>query len=465
MARGDVERTVHGAGGPGHDAGADGGPGADVDSAPGADVDAAPDVVDVVVVGSGAAGQMAAAEIGRRAGVVVLTDRGLGTSASAVAQGGLQLPADTDEARAAMRSDMLASGGDGVDPERVRHFVDSIRPAIDRLVSWGLELDRGPDGTPLTLSAGGLSEPRIVTSGRRIGPAVLRVLRDRLDELGTTVRTRTTVVAIRPSPDGQTVEVDVTTAAAGAGAAAQDDGETVEAETADAGTGDTVSGAIETIVARSVIVATGGRSFDEGRRTGRPTSNPTNRNESMHDVLRGLGIDEVDPDLFQYHPYGIVGADGVDTGVCVPESIVAFGGRLVDDDGGALVDPTADRAQVVAAMRRHLGDDAGASGATCRLSLDGVDEAALLDRYPHLRRLLDGRRRTDGTIPVRPVLHYQLGGFVVGPDGSTTVPGLFLAGEITGGLHGRNRLMGNGITEAVVDGWSAARAALARVDR
>ena len=399
--------------------------------------------VDVVVVGSGAAGQMAAAEIGGRARVVVITDRGLGTSSSAVAQGGLQLPADTEAARAAMRADMLASGGDGVDPRRLRHFVDSIRPAVDRLVSWGLELDRAADGTPIVMSAGGLSDARIVTSGRRIGPAVLGVLRRRLDDLGTEVRTRTTVVAIRPSSDGSTVAVDVEIAGAG-----PEPG--------------TVRSA--TIVARSVIVATGGRSFDEGRRTGRPTSNPSNSNESMHEILRGLGLSEIDADLFQYHPYGIVDDAGVDTGVCVPESIVAFGGRLVDDAGNTLVDPSADRARVVDAMRRHLADAADPL-ASCRLSFDGVDEADLLDRYPHLERQLAGRRGADGAIAVRPVLHYQLGGFVVGPDGSTTVPGLFLAGEITGGLHGRNRLMGNGITEAVVDGWSAARAAVARLGR
>jgi len=64
---------------------------------------------------------------------------------------------------------------------------------------------------------------------------------------------------------------------------------------------------------------------------------------------------------------------------------------------------------------------------------------------------------------VRPFLHYQLGGFRTGLDGATTIPGLFLAGEMTGGLHGRNRLMGNGITDSLVRGRISGHAAVSFV--
>ena len=59
------------------------------------------------------------------------------------------------------------------------------------------------------------------------------------------------------------------------------------------------------------------------------------------------------------------------------------------------------------------------------------------------------------------MLHYQNGGLRIGSDGQTTVQGLFAAGEITGGVHGRNRMMGNSLLDCVVFGRRAGRAAAA----
>ena len=64
-----------------------------------------------------------------------------------------------------------------------------------------------------------------------------------------------------------------------------------------------------------------------------------------------------------------------------------------------------------------------------------------------------------------PVLHYQNGGLVIDPDGQTTVEGLFAAGEITGGVHGRNRMMGNSLLDCAVFGRRAGRAAAADAAR
>lgn len=383
--------------------------------------------VDTVVVGSGAAGLMAAAVVAQSHSVVLLTDRGLGTSNSAVAQGGLQYPDGTVDAVAAFRNDMLVSGGETVDVDRLDHFVQNVRTVVDLMQKWGLELDRDEEGRLRKLSAGGLSEPRVVTSGDRIGPQILAVLRRRV--LGTTidVRTRAKVTAIESADRGLRV-----TATAG------------------------------TWIARTVVVATGGRSFEHAGELGLPTSNPRNSNGDMHVVLRSLGLAEIEPDLFQFHPYGIVDADGVARGRCVPESITSMGAYVADRNRKQLVEPQADRLAVADAIRRCMARGDGISvgnEAACLLVLDDVADREIAERYPHLVRSLDGRRLASGDVPIRPVVHYQLGGFVVGADGSTSVPGLFLAGEITGGLHGRNRLMGNGITEAVVDGWAAASSA------
>lgn len=383
---------------------------------------------DLIVIGSGAAGMIAAVSAccGRR--VALLTDRGLGTSNSAVAQGGLQFPEPGERARELFKADMRESGGPAVDDARLDHFAESVRDVVLLLEEWGLELDRDSSGNLVRLSAGGISEPRIVTTGARIGPAILKVLRGRIQESPIDVFTRASVDAIDVA-DGPLFRVS------------------------------TIAGDFS---ARALVVATGGRSFERAHELGIETSNPTNSNGAMRTILLGLGLVEREADEFQLHPYGIVDVTGAATGKCVPESIVSMGGFVADRSGRRIVTPTADRAEVTAAMRECLDSGGGlqrGDGIACRLVMADVDEAECAERYPHLERQLDGARLDDGDIAVRPVVHYQLGGFVVRPDGSTSIPGLFLAGELTGGLHGRNRLMGNGITEAVVDGWSAGRAA------
>ena len=378
---------------------------------------------------------MAAVTARSLARVAVLTDRGIGTSNSAVAQGGLQFPDDNTQSIERFRHDMLASGGTAVDMDRLDHFVSSVREVVLLLESWGLALDRDESGNLIKISAGGLSEPRIVTAGDRIGPAILKVLRSRVQQTDVAIHTRTRVTDIRPDVDGLGLEI------------VSDD---------------------TSYRAPAVIVATGGRSYQHAARIGLETSNPTNDNESMHDLLRELGLVEREADQFQFHPYGLVAESGEATGKCVPESIVSMGGYVADASGTRLVEPTADRAAVTAAMRRCFEQSQGVlrgSGQACRLVLSDVDERALFLRYPHVERHLVAARLDGGDVAVRPVVHYQLGGFVVRSDGATTVPGLYLAGELTGGLHGRNRLMGNGITEAVVDGWTAAQAVLAAADR
>ncbi len=383
----------------------------------------------LVVVGSGAAGLMAAcaaAELGVRA--TLLTDRGIGTSNSAVAQGGLQLPEADVASIEGFVGDITRSAGPSGDTDRIEHFAESVRPTVELLQRWGLELDRDDAGELVRQTAGGLSEPRIVTAGDRIGTAILRVLRRRVTELGLDVVTKCRIVDIGPDADAHTLVTDDH----------------------------------RTIRATAVVLAIGGRSFEHARSQRIPTSNPANTNSTLYDAVRRLGIAETDPDRFQYQPYGVVLPDGRHSERCVPESVVGLGARVVDADDRPIAPAGADRRVLTEAMFAELERDRGERAAgipVLRLTLGSIDRAVLLARYPHLERLLDQAALPNGDVHVVPVVHYQLGGFAVGPDCSTPVPRLYLAGEMTGGLHGHNRLMGNGITEAVVDGLLAGRAA------
>lgn len=386
-------------------------------------------VIPVVVVGSGAAGMMAACVASERRRTVLVTDRGLGTSNSAVAQGGLQLPDSDPQSLESFRRDVERSGGDGIDPERLDTFVREVRPTVELLEQWGLVLDRDADGDLVRRRAGGMSQPRVVTAGDRIGAALLKVLRERIASSGVEILLHHRVVDLVPRDGCLRVVAE----------------------------GD------RTLDARSVVLAVGGGAHERALATGIPTSNPANRNTGLYPVVRRLGVAEVDADLYQYQPYGIVHAiDGV-TGKCVPESVVELGAAVVDASGERVAPVDADRRQLTEAMFAVIASGRGEvtprGVAACRLTLGSVDPDELAARYPRLQRMLEGARLPSGDVHVVPVLHYQLGGFRVGADGSTSVPGLFLAGEMAGGLHGRNRLMGNGITEAVVSGRLAGAAA------
>jgi aspartate oxidase len=92
-----------------------------------------------------------------------------------------------------------------------------------------------------------------------------------------------------------------------------------------------------------------------------------------------------------------------------------------------------------------------------RINGEGFTAARLA--YVHHRYLRAGVDITRERVLVYPVLHYRNGGLAIDTHGQTTLPGIFAAGEITGGIHGTNRLMGNSLLDTVVFGRRAGRAA------
>ena len=385
----------------------------------------------VIVIGSGAAGLMAAIAAGARArrngDVLLITDGPVGRSNTAMAQGGLQLPGPGDGPRDAFIHDSLASARVPVDRPRVERFVDHVRPVVERLMDWGLELERGPDGAPRRRIAGGLSTPRIVGGGSRIGPQLIRVLRRRLSEGAVVVRDRSRVVDLQPGAD----RVGITL---------QD--------------GRRLSG-------RRVVCCAGGTTWREARRRGQQGTNPANGNHHLTDLLLARGLPQVEPVAFQHHPFGLVGTARDGVGVCVPESINGTAVRLLDRHGRSIGTPRQDRLDLARRMFAvaEQGDAwPGPDGQPgIRLTLSELPDGLLERDFPKVWRRLVRAGETHGgrarDVLVFPFLHYQLGGFRVDLRGNSPLPGLLLAGEMVGGIHGLNRLMGNGLTDSLVHGW------------
>jgi len=383
----------------------------------------------ICVIGSGAAGLMAAIHAAPAGDCVLITDGPLGRSNTMMAQGGLQLPLPGEASLQRFEEDICRSARADLDRERVRFFVAHVADTVHALESWGLQLDRGADGECVRRRAGGLSEPRIVSVGDQIGPAIVKVLRRRLRAAPVDVLEHTRVVDLAPAEG----VFHVTLQRRG--------------------------GAPETLRARAVVCCSGGITYREAQRRAAPTTNPENENHLLFERLRALGLPLIHADYFQYQPFGIVDTWGAGLGRCVPESIINLPVRLLDRGGEDIGEIRRDRYELtrllfeLAEQGRAVTDAAGRRGFW--LTLGEVSPAALRDGFPKVWQYLERTGRPGENILVFPFLHYYLGGFRTGLRGETALPGLFLAGEMVGGLHGRNRLMGNGITDSLVHGGIA----------
>ncbi len=387
----------------------------------------------IVVVGSGAAGLMAAIHAAKGGGCAVLTDGPLGRSNSIMAQGGLQLPRPGAAALRLFEEDICRSARDEVDAARVKTFVENVASTMEDLVGWGLELDREAGGDFVRRSAGGLSEPRVVSVRDQIGPAIVKVLRKIVEQSSIEILEHTKVVDLRACAGG--LELDVL----------MRDGDAKQ------------------IRAKAVVVCTGGTTYAEAQRKSQPTTNPANINHELFERIRALGIPLIQADYYQYQPFGVVDTWGKDVGRCVPESITNYPVRLLDRDRQDIGEIRRDRYELTNLMFDLADKGRAVEIAGGRrgfwLTLSDVPVETLETNFPKVYRLLQRSDTVGQDILVYPFLHYHLGGFRTGPAGSTAIPGLYLAGEMVGGLHGRNRLMGNGITDSLVHGAIAGRAA------
>jgi fumarate reductase flavoprotein subunit len=176
------------------------------------------------------------------------------------------------------------------------------------------------------------------------------------------------------------------------------------------------------------------------------------------------GLKLRDMEMVQFHPTGILAGAGTRlSGTIIEEGLRGAGGWLLGGDGQRFMekhDPRGERATrdiVSRAMQREiLAGNVNAEGglwiAMGHLGPDRVrrEFKGMVERCADVGFDLAG-----GRVPVVPTAHYMMGGLVFRVDGSTDLPGLFAAGEDTGGVHGANRLGGNGVANSTVFGGIA----------
>jgi L-aspartate oxidase len=391
---------------------------------------------DVLVIGSGAAG-LAAAVSAERAGarVGLATKTTLQACNSAKAQGGIQAAFADDDSPEIHAEDVLRSSHETADPRLVEILTSEAPSAIHWLEELGVRFTRSNGGYRLA-RCGGASRRRLLQVGDRTGHAITKSLREAFESVAGTVLTQH---------------------------------ELKELERADAGwtaTFETKSGAAR-VDAQTVVLAAGGRCYREAEARGELSTNHPNATGEVTRVALDAGADARDLDALQYHPNGGAWPPTMQ-GYSIPETTRAYGAVLLNAEGEEFTDSLGARDAVSQAIFDEVEKGKGV------LTPDGRP-AVLLDTtrisredaeisLPYMLRRYRGADIDPLAEPIftYPVLHYQNGGLVIDANAETTLDGVFACGEIAGGTHGRNRMMGNSLLECTVFGRRAGRAAAER---
>jgi L-aspartate oxidase len=384
---------------------------------------------DVLVIGSGASG-LAAAVSAERAGarVAIATKGSLQSCNSAKAQGGIQAAFGDDDTPAQHAEDVWRSSHETANRELVEILTSEAPSAIHWLEELGVEFTRENGGYRLA-RCGGATRKRLLQVGDRTGHAITKALRDAVESSSITTFPNSPLRELAP---GWTARV-----------------------------GD------RTVAAATVVLAAGGRCYREAEERGELSTNHPGATGEVTKIALELGAESRDLDALQYHPNGGAWPPTMQ-GYSIPETTRAYGAVLLNADDEEFTDSLGPRDVVAQAIVDEVGNGKGVETPdgrpavwldTTRIS---AHDAGLSLPYMLRRYRAGGIDPLTEKIMTYPVLHYQNGGLVIDRDGETTLDGMYACGEIAGGTHGRNRMMGNSLLECVVFGRRAGRAAASR---
>jgi succinate dehydrogenase / fumarate reductase flavoprotein subunit/L-aspartate oxidase len=402
---------------------------------------------DVLIIGGGGGGCAAALTAAKQgARVILATKLRLGDSNTVMAEGGIQAAVGEEDSPQLHFEDTLRAGHFCGVPELVAQMVmdgpDVIRWLIQLGMMFDLEENQPIGGNLLRKKPGGASAARILSYRDYTGLEMMRVLREAVDlDPGIEVWNRSPVVELLSDERGRC-----------AGAVVYN----LEWRT------------FSLVRAHAVILATGGagrlhlNSF--------PTSNHYGATADGLVLAYRIGARLRELDSFQYHPTGIAYPTHLAGGL-ISEAARSAGARLLNGEGQRFVDELKPRDIVASAILRECAQGRGIEREgqigvfldtpTLEMENPGILEKRLVT-LRHLARKC-GHDAAQDPFLVYPTLHYQNGGVAIDKDGATCVAGLFCIGEVTGGIHGRNRLMGNALLDILSMGRRAgAKAAESR---
>ena len=391
---------------------------------------------DVLVIGAGGAGTSAAL-IAQENGckVIVATKLRHGDSNTVMAEGGIQGADQEGDSPYYHFIDAMGGGHFSNQPDLVAALTNDAPLVLHWLESLGLMFDKYPDGRMLARHGGGTCRRRMHSAGDMTGAEIMRVLRDEARNRSEDIK----VLEFSPA-----VELLLDTDGRCNGAILYN---------------------LETkeyyiVKAKAVVMATGG--FGRLHIQGFPTTNHYGATADGIVMAYRAGVRMKDLDSTQYHPTGAVYPEQ-NVGLLITEKVRGLGSQLINIDGEEFCFPLEPRdIESSCIIRECLEKEKGIMTPVGRVGVwldspmiealhgEGTVRKELPAKCIQFKRY--GIDISKEPMLVYPTLHYQNGGLQINDKGETTVHGLYSAGEVTGGVHGRNRLMGNSLLDILVFG-------------
>ena len=373
---------------------------------------------DVIVVGGGAAGLMAALELPAGLSVLLLSKDRAPRSASRWAQGGIAAVTRPEDSFESHLEDTLKAGADLCDRPAVELLVREAPACVERLLELGMDFDRQDGGLSTTLEAAH-SHRRVLHAQDRTGGALVDALERKVLQRPGLQRLQGGLALQLWMQDGHCRGLQVL-----------------------------LDGTVRWLQSRAVVLATGG--------AGHLFANTTNPKQASGDGIAmayRAGAAVRDLEFIQFHPTALMlpGAPHF----LISEAVRGEGARLIDDQGESPVSQLsgADLAPRDAVSRALVQRMRERQTPHLWLDLRPVGSSKLERQFPTIlgrcREL--GLEPTQAPIPVAPAAHYCMGGVRTDGHSATTIPGLYAVGEVaSSGVHGANRLASNSLMECLV---------------
>ncbi len=400
---------------------------------------------DVLVIGGGGAGGAAALMAAKQgAKVIIATKLRLGDANTMMAEGGIQAASKIHSDSPYWHYlDVMGGGHFTNDPDLVKTLVSQAPKVMSWLEGLGAMFSKDPDGSLRTMHGGGTSRKRMHYAGDITGAEIMRTIRDE-------IRNHPERIEILEFSPAVELILDENGVASGAVLYNLDTREYV------------------IVRAKAVVMATGGSGRLHMR--GFMTTNHYGATGDGLVMAYHAGVPLVFLHSVQYHPTGIVFPEQAE-GLLITEKFRGAGANVVNVDGEQFVYEREPRDVEAASIIRECSDDMhkGVPTPTGKVGV-WLDSPMLemLHGPGYVRKEFPGKyilfRRYNIDVAkepmlIYPTLHYQNGGVEFKPDGATVLDGMYAAGEVSGGVHGENRLMGNSLLDVTVFGRLAGESA------
>jgi fumarate reductase (CoM/CoB) subunit A len=391
---------------------------------------------EILIIGSGAAGLAASVYAAQSNKKALVIDKGAigksGSSVGAVQIASLGAWSHPDDSENCFLKDIDESGRGLSEPQLTKTLAYDISTRLKDIIDWGLKLDVNEEKEIAVSATSGHSIPRSVSA--RKGKTGLGILQ-------TLIRKVKSLQNVETWSDVVTLEL---------------------VKSADRVTGAVVFDLKKNkpylIQCKAVILATGGMG-----QLYPITSNPVQATSDGFSLGLGAGASLVDMEQVQFYPVSLVAPQSL-AGFCI--SFYHFAKLynshekrfMTDYEPETLENTTRDRLSIAIATEIAAGRGTANGG----VWLQATDEIEKVKKeFPHEYELcMDrGLDLAKDRVEIGPAAHFMMGGVQINPEAASTVPGLFIAGETAGGLHGGNRLGNNALSECLVFGAKAGIAA------